>query len=155
MANGGVLRSPGNAARGLADWAVDLWPYVNGKALTYGIRLGELDASDMLDILHFFFEEDNHYVSGESAKSRDELRKNMYRTMYNREYKYAHKEQGTNRKTPSLDDWGTFSDEDAAAFNQGVFTAKQDQETKPYIPPTSVNADSPFPFGTGLDSPLN
>jgi hypothetical protein len=133
-----------------------VWPYVNGKALVHGLSLEEMDASDMLDVLHFFFEEDHHYVSEESAKSRSSLREALYKDLYNRTYKYAYTSA---KKQPGMgdfdaDDYGTFSVEQADALSVNPFNPRE-RETKPYVAPTPMNANSPNPFGGILDSPLN
>lgn len=88
MASGGVLRTPGRAARGLIHWASELWPYVNGKALMSGIRLMEMEASDMLDCLHFLFEEDFTSVSEDHARSRSAIRDTLYNEMYGVSYTF-------------------------------------------------------------------
>lgn len=149
MACGAVLFTPGRAARGLAEWAVDLWPYVNGKALTLGLRLEEMELSDMLDVVHFFLEEDLRYRSPEEYESVNSVRSRIYETFYNSSYVYkgeslAQKKNSNGRqyvsKTADFDDLPSeFSDT---------------RETKPFIPPTPVNADSHMPFGNVLDSPL-
>lgn len=95
-----------------------------------GIRLGELDSSDMLDVLHYFFEEDTNFVSKEHAVYTDARRKKLYEVLYETEYGFG------------------MSEKDGA--NSYV-----DGGTKPYIPPTEFDADSGLPFSDFLDAPLN
>lgn len=118
-----------------------------------GIRIGSMDAEDALDILHFLFEEDNHFVSEESAISRSGLRDTIYRDLYNREYKYKY----TPKKRPTgprnnADDFGTFNVEDADAMSVTPFNPR---ETKPYVPPTPFDPTKQNPFEGVLDGPLN
>jgi hypothetical protein len=37
---------------------IELWPFVNGKALTDGLQLSSMEASDMLDVAHYYLESD-------------------------------------------------------------------------------------------------
>lgn len=164
MAYGGVHEPPGRAARGLIEWATDMWPYVNGKSLMSGLDLLEMEASETLDVIHFLFEEDSHHVSEESAKSRSDMRSALYRDLYGKEYKYKYTSRSSSSSTSTgrsasasgvdLDEWGTFSDVQAESLNANQFKPRE-RETKPYIPPTNVNANSPVPFGGALDAPLN
>lgn len=105
----------------------------------------------MVSILHFFFEEDNHYTSEESAKSRSSLREAFYRDLYNKEYRYRYVGSKENQKS---EDFGTFSDDQADALSINPFNPKE-KETKPYIPPTPVDANSASPFGGVLDGPMS
>lgn len=128
MADVGVHRPPKSAARGLLTWAIDLWPYVNGKALTLGLNLGEMDAASTLDVLHYFFEEDNRFVSQDHALIVSRSRSKIYKNFYDREYAYAIKEDEAEQNSPD--------------------------GTKPYIPPTDFDPEAPNPFGSVLDEPL-
>lgn len=130
MANWTVLRSPGRAARGLVEWAIDLWPQVNGKAIVNKVDLLELDSADMVDVIHYFFDEDMRYASYESALMHGKLREQIYGSLYEKHYKYAMKDST---------DSGSSSAEGA---------------TKPYVPPTEFNPESPSPFGKVLDAPI-
>ena len=47
-----------------------------------GKTLGDMEAGDMVDVIHFLFEEDSHYVSEESAKSRTGVRVSLYKDLY-------------------------------------------------------------------------
>jgi len=128
-----------------------MWPYVNGKALVSGLNLRQMDAADMVSVLHFFFEEDNHYVSQESAESRTSLREAMYRDLYNKEYRYK---TAKAKKPNEFQEFGTFSEDQADAMSVSPFNPKE-KETKPYIPPTPMDANSASPFGGVLDGPMS
>jgi hypothetical protein len=111
---------------------VDLWPYVNGKAITLGLNLGELEVSQMLDLIHYFFEEDSRFSTAEEAEAVSQMRSVIYGMLYGTTYKYK---------------VGKSSNSNVGeGFNTG--------ETKPYIPPTEFDADSYLPFGNTLDAPL-
>jgi len=151
MADGGVHESPGSAVQGLTNWAVDLWPYINGKALMSGIDLEELEASQTLDVLHYLFEEDTHHQSEESISSRSTIRVALYRDFYHKEYKYPYvskKASTESYQTASATDFGTFSEEQAEMMSVNPFDPKR-RETKPYIPPTVLDANSADPLGLG------
>jgi hypothetical protein len=97
----------------------------------YGIDLKEMEASDMLDVLHFLYEEDLSFSTIEEARWVDVRRKHIYKELYNEDYKYlsmANPEAGTD-------------DPDGVSV-------------KPYIPPTDFNPDSMNPFGDVLDAPI-
>jgi hypothetical protein len=142
----GVCWAPKSGARGLLEWATDLWPYVNGKALTSGINLKEMESRDMLDIVHYFFEEDLTASSGEEVEAKTKIRTLIYRDMYNKPYNYgvSNSEQSYNYDTA----------------NDGYVGATDDTITDPlkppvipYTPTTEFNADSSLPFGNLLDAP--
>ena len=112
---------------------MDLWPYVNGKAITLGLTLGEMPMSQMLDVIHFFFEDDARFSTAEEAEALSETRATMYGVLYGTTYKYRTKKSGS---------------------GVGDFDATSAGGIKPYIPPTEVNANSPLPFGDILEAPL-
>lgn len=134
MADAGVHKPPKSASRGLIVWAIDLWPYVHGKALVQGIHLAEMEASDMLDVLHYYFEEDTTYITQEHALYTDNRRKSLYRLFYDTEYKYGSTSESTTIK----------------------YTSDEGEEytSKSYVPPTEFDPESSLPFGGTLDAPL-
>lgn len=94
-----------------------------------------MDASDMLDVLHYFFEEDTaRYTSAEQVDAVSNLRTSIYSNLYDRKYEYG-VERPTSQRNPS-----------GAYLNSNT--------VKPYIPPTDFDADSVDPFGGTLDGPL-
>lgn len=86
----------------------------------------------MVDVIHYFFEEDARYKSAEEAEAVSAMRTRLYSSLYGETYTY------------------TVS---TGASRQGGVGAGSD-DLKPYIPPTQVDSDSPLPFGTALDAPL-
>jgi hypothetical protein len=132
---------------------------VNGKALVNGLNLREMEMSDMLDVIHYFFEEDMNYSTGEQAEAHGKVRKNLYRSMYNREYRYAAHSMGNGKTTYG----GTEADFNSAEFDSSVPTEAEApvsvfnpraSQTKAYTPSTNFNPDAAKPFGEVLDQPL-
>jgi hypothetical protein len=155
MARRGVHEPPGNAARGLLSWALDLWPYVNGKATYQGIDLEELDGPILIDVIHYLFEEDNSYRSGESGpESVSSMRTHLYRTMYNKEYKYAVKGSSRKQGTAAQDFSYDTATDDTYDAPVKPFSPRDRDTVKPYIPPTNVDANLADPLGGVLGPPL-
>ncbi len=88
----------------------------------------------MLDVLHYFFEEDSKYSSIEEAESVSALRTTIYGELYGTTYKYKMKSRNNPGNSTS-----EYSDPN---------------ELKPYIPPTEFNPESSNPFGSVLDAPI-
>lgn len=94
----------------------------------HNLNLLEMDAVEMLDVIHYFLDEDMRYATPESAQMHSSVRHTLYGSLYNRPYKY-----GSSNKTSG----------------ESVEPA-----VKGYIPPTEFDADSSDPFGGVLDSPI-
>lgn len=113
-----------------------------------------MEASDMLDVIHYLFEEDLHYEVPESETRKTETRKRLYREYYNTKYLY-----GVDRSSPNKNnmDFDSFDEEDENDQELDMdikpFSPK-DNPTKPYTPPTPFNENSEKPFGIDLDAPL-
>lgn len=88
----------------------------------------------MLDVLHYYFEEDTTYITQEHALYTDSRRKSLYKIFYETEYKYGSTSESTTKTYMS--DTG------------------DEYASKSYVPPTEFNPDSSLPFGDVLDSPL-
>jgi hypothetical protein len=144
VASGTVFTPPYAAARAFLEWAVDLWPYVNGKAIVSGLKLAEMDAADMVDVLHYYFEDDLNLVSQEQVAAKSESRSVIYRTLYGTTYKYRVDTSAGSTATAS----GSQSFDDLVPFDPS------NNVTKPYVPPTDFDAEMSKPFGTVLDAPL-
>jgi hypothetical protein len=116
-----------------------------------------MEASEMLDVVHFIFEDDSHYVSEESAKSQSAVRKSLYKDMYHREYKYEYKE--TKKKNTSAPkaydpaDWDILPEDEAVKpFNP----REMQPEQKPTMGQETITQFDPFadnPFSGVLDAP--
>lgn len=110
-----------------------------------------MEAQDMLDVLHYFFEEDMFYSSAEQAEGRDRARQQIYQQFYQSEYPYAvnvgssYNASGVTSKNFDIAD-----EEEIVPFDP----LQQNKPTKPFIAPTPVNAKSSQPFGSVLDAPF-
>lgn len=98
--------------------------------------------SDMLDVLHYYMEEDFRVSSAEQAEARDKARSVIYTSLYNKKYKFKNSEN-------------TYSQDTASGYNE--FVSDEDPlkgPTKSYVPPTDFNPSSEKPFGDILDAPI-
>ena len=118
------------------------------------MRLESMEASDMLDTFHFFFEEDVKYVSEEQTIFVDSFRTNIYREFYKKEYKYSSRKNNNISGLDSLDGPLDSMDEPIQEEKLKVFSPRE-KTAKPYTPPTEVKADDIKPFGSVLDAPIN
>lgn len=155
MARRGVFKPPYGSAISLLSWGIDLWPYVNGKALVSGLQLSSMPAEDMLDVLHYFLEQDFRYGSEYEPIYKDEFRKNIYKQFYGIEYKYLSQESSQDEgiQGDNLDELDAPEAENAPEEVVNPFNPRS-ASVKPYIEPTQV-VDGPSPFGDILDIPLN
>lgn len=118
-----------------------------------GIRLSGMEASDMVDIIHYYFEEDMNYSTAEQSEARTKTRENLYSKLYNRHYKYSQKTTPSTSRTYT-EEYGDITPEsnvpnaDIQPFNP------KKQPTKAYVPPTEFDGSAQEPFGAILDSPL-
>jgi hypothetical protein len=97
------------------------------------INLADMAVSPMLDVIHYFFDEDFRYGSVDGAHSHGAFREQIYGNLYDLEYKYSTNPEKSWSRTQKAED-GT--------------------EVKPFIPPTDFDADSINPFGSVLDAPI-
>ena len=128
---------------------------MNGKGLAHGVQLSGMEASDMLDVVHYFLEEDFSAASSEQAEARSRMRTTLYESLYSKEYKYAMSSTRTKSFEANLDppvnDAYIEPEEPIVPFDPSNQSAK----TKGYMPPTPVSDDPVQPFGKVLDSPMN
>lgn len=130
---------------------------VNGRALVNGLQLASMDASDMLDVIHYFFEDDINMSSGEQAEARDKTRTMLYREFYKRPYAHATGVSAQQKRTTTAGansyEFDTSDDDDEIDEPINPFSPSK-RDTKPYVPPTNFNANAAKPFGEVLDAPL-
>lgn len=111
-----------------------------------GLQLADMPAKDMLDVFHYFLEEDLNFSTVEQAEARDKTRASVYRNLYNREYKFGRQGTAAGR---------TYISEDVVQSEEApIEPFSPSIQTKPYTPPTQFNPDSIKPFGSVLDGPL-
>lgn len=99
----------------------------------HGLKLSSMDASDMIDVFHYFFEEDALAVSEIHAETRSQIREGVYEKLYNTTYAYSSRRPDA----PRQESWGVDSG-----------------DVKPYVPPTEFDPDAFNPFGSVLDAPI-
>jgi len=110
-----------------------------------GLQLGEMEAAEMLDVIHVLFEEDyTTVVNAEQVEVKNRLRKVIYKEFYDKSYNYTAKNEY--EFDEPLDAQVDYSD--VKPFDPKA------QARKPYIPPTNFNPDAPQPFGKTIDAPL-
>lgn len=113
-----------------------------------GLQLASMPAMDMLDVLHYFLEDDMNYGTAEQADARDAVRTQIYESMYDTSYKYASNKNTANSFDPStIKDFDGPEEKMPEPFNPA-------QKPKRYVPPTDFNADAALPFGNVLDAPV-
>ena len=111
-----------------------------------GLRLAEMDAAEMLDVIHVIFEEDYTNVhSAEQVDAKSNIRKVMYREFYEKEYNYSSSKSDYSNLEPEE---GVMDYSDVVPFDPTK------QATKPFVPSTEFDADAALPFGKTLDAPL-
>jgi hypothetical protein len=120
-----------------------------------GIRLESLASSDLVDVLHYLFEEDMFVATGEEADHKSKVRTTLYEEFYNKTYAYKTNSSGSSMSGSSYAD-GTLLPPLNDDFEEELepFDASKPSKPKPYIPPTNFNPESVLPFGRDIDSPL-
>ena len=106
-----------------------------------------MPASDMLDVIHYFFEDDLNYSTAEQAEARDKTRDSIYQELYHSSYKYSRKTSNGAYEPSPADEVDTPEEKMPEPFNPA-------QRPKAYVEPTKVNADLQKPFGNVLDAPF-
>jgi len=118
-----------------------------------GIRLEEMEASDMLDVIHYFFEQDVIFVSGEQAESQSDVRSRLYKDLYNTSYKYPHKTRGSGANGRNYIDPAVIDEPFVKEDLPKPFDPRANKP-KPFVPATKLNPDAADPFGGILDAPI-
>jgi hypothetical protein len=114
-----------------------------------------MNASDTLDVIHYFMEQDMDYSSGEQLEGQSALRSRMYRNLYDTEYKYATAKTKNNNIVDL--EFGPENDVTEPAPELGdvkPFNPRAAAPRKAYVPATSLDENAKLPFGSALDAPL-
>ena len=114
-----------------------------------------MPAEELIDVLHYMFEEDMYVSGAGEIEARSKTRQLLYQEFYGKEYQYG--------VTTGDDSSGGFDDvypEDGFQENEIIVPFDPDEPpmkkaTKSYVPPTDFNPDSAMPFGMNLDAPMN
>jgi hypothetical protein len=108
------------------------------------VNLKEMEASDMLDVLHYLLDEDLAFKNSEEAEAKSGVRTALYRHLLEKEYRYA---TGASSSPRNFSDMGSMPEN----FNYGT----PSNERKPFIPATNFDFDSDNPFeGVLREAPL-
>ena len=111
----------------------------------------------MLDVIHYYFEEDSTYLSQESVERKSLMREHMYKTLYESVYPYTTHTTNTNSSREKINP-EEFTESDGESWDDEIAKTKlfspSTQPPAPYVPPTQFNPDAPQPFGNLLDAPL-
>jgi hypothetical protein len=111
-----------------------------------------MEAFEMVDVIHFLFEEDLNAVSGEQAEAQSKARELIYGDLYKQNYQFkvnsSSNKYNTPGNMPASDGFYGQEVDDIPVFDPVSL------ERKPYIPPTDFDENSPFPFGGALDEPM-
>jgi hypothetical protein len=102
-----------------------------------------MEVSEMLDVIHYLFEDDMRYSSGDEAKAQGKLREELYK-LYGKEYRY-----GTGSSTTTYGGRAYVPSDGVDDLDVTPVNVK-----KPYGPPTKFNPESASPFGSVLDAPI-
>jgi hypothetical protein len=108
-----------------------------------------MEASDMLDVIHFFLEEDTHHSSKEEADVRNSTREIIYQDFYGHSYKYS-----DSRSSQSASAQGGYYIEEPEDDAVVPFDPLKGP-TKSFVPATPVNAAMSRPFGAAIEEPLS
>lgn len=106
----------------------------------------------MLDVLHYYFEEDQRVTSAEEGEGLDRMREKVYELFYSERYKYSSTKAKSSGGVTNYDDLELMSEDEEEKFTQ--FDPLK-QPPKAYVPPTVGNAKSPKPFGALIDEPFS
>jgi hypothetical protein len=111
-----------------------------------GIRLPALDAADMLDVIHYIYEDDL-FVAGEGMiEAKDKARSVIYSEMYGRTYKHgADQDMRMPEDLPLNDELDLPVPVDPKAMSS---------RPKAYTPATKFNPNAANPYVGVLDAPL-
>ena len=98
----------------------------------------------MLDVLHYLFEEDLRYSTGEQAQAVEKTREIIYGQLYNTEYIF----KVTTSNKASTNSFNDFDNLQPFDPNKKV--------TKPFIPATQFDPDTGLPLNASglLEAPL-
>jgi len=115
-----------------------------------GLHLASMDCCEMLDIIHYIFEEDLiHSQSAEQIEAKEKVRSIIYRDFYERKYKYGSGVTDYNMSNEVLQEGLVGDEEDELKpFDPTKVPIK------PYFAPTNPDETSVKPFGKDIDAPL-
>lgn len=112
-----------------------------------------MDASDMLDVIHYFFEDDYRYSTNEESIYKDEFRKSFYSRVYNYDYRYS---SDGGKSKESYRDFDSEIPEALEEVEEVIqpFSPRERKAVKAFVETTPMVGDEIKPFGSILDGPI-
>lgn len=115
-----------------------------------------MEASEMLDVLHYFLEEDLNTKDNAEISAKSATRVRIYGEFYGREYKYAYRGEDSEENSQPYNYFD--GDDEDGTIEQDMNSIKpfspREQKAKPYTPPTDFDGTAAQPFGSILDAPM-
>jgi len=102
----------------------------------------------MLDVVHYYFEQDHRYSTFEEASFKDQFRSSIFKNLYNSKYDFGFTEDDAIPDYRNSEIGPEEKPEIIEPFNPRA------KNVKGYVPPTDFNENSTKPFGSVLDEPL-
>ena len=118
-----------------------------------GIQLTSMEASDMLDVIHYMFEDDIRFSTAEESDAVTQMREIIYGQWYGYPYIFAGQRSSNAKGNGKYNTASSFNDD----FDLQPYDPNIKQPTKPFIPATQFDPDTGIPMtGNGLlEAPLN
>lgn len=113
----------------------------------------DMQISDMLDVMHYYFEADHYAASSEEVEAKSNVRAAIYRNLYDKEYKYQYKSKSSTSGYNYSTTTASGQPVNDGFVGQEIDDAPDKGPTKPFVPATDFNPESPTPFGGTLDPP--
>ena len=142
MADRGVHGSPYQGVEGLIQWALDMWPALNGRCLMSGVDLRELDAAAALDVMFHLFELDT-IDHPETLSARSHVRVQVWPLWFDREYRYPR--QTADEPYAQT----TYGSQDMMDLPEDSGQSQGKRAVMPFVP-----ASTPAELAQVLDGPL-
>ena len=102
----------------------------------------------MLDVVHYYFEQDHRYASFEEASFKDQFRSSIFKNLYNSDYAFGLSNDSTPDYNSEIDSPLSEKPEVIEPFNPRA------KSVKGFIEPTNFDESSTKPFGSILDGPI-
>lgn len=127
---------------------MNLWPYVNGRAIMSGVQLRTLSGPDLVDVLHYMYETDLLVSTAEEQEAKDRARTVIYEQLYEQDYPYSSTQtQDYSRLDPPLND-------DEEPLPVPLDPKAMSARPKAFVPATKFNPNAANPYNGVLDAPL-
>jgi hypothetical protein len=125
---------------------------INGKCLMRGVNLRSLEVGDMLDVIHYLYEEDLIPLFEEHQKIKSQVRVQMWQSLYDSEYKHPYDEGAASSSAAGVNYGGPTTYKPGEMPPDESLLPDDDPTGKPLKP--FVPATDPTDFMNILDAPL-